>query len=53
MDKRTAADFLEGILREQKIEKYTFFLNQSEKQELNLENEVQTITCAELANNLR
>ena len=38
MDKRAAADFLDGILREQKIEKYSFFLNQSEKQELNLEN---------------
>ncbi len=38
MDKRAAADFLDGILREQKIEKYSLFLNQSEKQELNLEN---------------
>ena len=38
MDKRAAADFLDGILREQKIEKYSYFLNQSEKQELNLEN---------------
>ena len=38
MDKRAAADFLDGILREQKIKKYSYFLNQSEKQELNLEN---------------
>ena len=38
MDKRAAADLLERILREQKIEKYSLFLNQSEKQELNLEN---------------
>ena len=38
MDKRAAADFLDGILRGQKIEKYSYFLNQSEKQELNLEN---------------
>ena len=30
MDKRAAADFLDGILREQKIEKYSYFLNQSE-----------------------
>ena len=37
MDKRAAADFLDGILREQRIEKYSYFLNQSEKQELNLE----------------
>ena len=37
MDKRSAADFLDGILREQRIEKYSYFLNQSEKQELNLE----------------
>ena len=38
MELKKAADFLDGILREQKIEKYGFFLNQSEKQELNLEN---------------
>ena len=38
MELKQAADFLDGILREQKIEKYGFFLNQSEKQELNLEN---------------
>lgn len=38
MELKQAADFLDGILREQKIEKYGFFLNQSEKQELNIEN---------------
>jgi len=38
MELKKAADFLDGILREQKIEKYGYFLNQSEKQELNLEN---------------
>ena len=38
MELKTAADCLNGILREQKIEKYGFFLNQSEKQELNIEN---------------
>ena len=38
MELKQAADFLDGILREQKIEKYGYFLNQSEKQELNIEN---------------
>ena len=38
MELKKAADFLDGILREQKIEKYGYFLNQSEKQELNIEN---------------
>ena len=38
MELKKAADFLDGILREQKIEKYGIFVNQSEKQELNIEN---------------
>ena len=38
MKLRETAGFLDGILREQKIEKYTYTLSQSEKQELNLEN---------------
>ncbi len=38
MELKAAADLLDSILREQKIEKYGYFLNQSEKQELNLEN---------------
>ena len=35
---KATADLLDGILREKKIEKYTYTLSQSEKQELNLEN---------------
>ena len=38
MELRTTADLLGGILQEQKIEKYTFTVSESEKQELNLEN---------------
>ena len=38
MELRAAADLLDGILREQKIEKYHYCLTQTEKQELNLEN---------------
>ncbi len=37
MELKTAAGILEGALREQNIEKYTYTLSQSEKQELNLE----------------
>ncbi len=38
MELRATADFLTGILQDQKIEKYSYTLSQSEKQELNLEN---------------
>ena len=35
---RSTADIMDGILKDKKIEKYTYTLSQSEKQELNLEN---------------
>ena len=38
MELRAMADLMDGILQEQKIEKYKFCFTQSEKQELNLEN---------------
>lgn len=38
MEIRAAAAAVDGILRDEKIEKYTYVLTQSEKQEMNLEN---------------
>jgi len=38
MDIRAAAAMLDGILKDQQIEKYSYTLSESEKQELNLEN---------------
>ncbi len=38
MELRAATGLMDGILQEQKTEKYTYCLTQSEKQELNLEN---------------
>ncbi len=38
MDIKAAAAVLDGILKEQEIEKYSYTLSESEKQELNLEN---------------
>ena len=38
MELRTATGLMDSILQEQKTEKYTYCLTQSEKQELNLEN---------------
>ena len=37
-DLRMTADVMDGILKDKKIEKYTYTLSKSEKQELNLEN---------------
>ena len=37
-DLRTTADIMDGILKSKNIEKYTYTISQSEKQELNLEN---------------
>ena len=38
MELKAAADLMDGFLQEQKINKYTYCVTQSEKQELNLEN---------------
>ena len=38
MELRTAAGLLDGILKEQGLEKYSYTLSKSEKQELNIEN---------------
>ena len=38
MEVKTAANLLDGMLQKQKIDKYSYTLTQSEKQELNLEN---------------
>ena len=38
MELKWTADLMDRILKEQKIEKYTYTLSQSEKQELNVEN---------------
>ncbi len=35
---RATADFFDGILKDKKIDKYTYTISKSEKQELNLEN---------------